>query len=226
MWIPQILDVEAQEKDRAKFAILHGVTANLAEPLFIAKFQGFAAMDLAEGYLSDVTTLAKFLSAEPGQELSAAITGLQAELQAFLEKPLSVRELERADRALAEELSLEFAGAMWATLIPALRAQTSEGEHVDPAILLPVDLTDGRTAVLDKVLENGSHFEVEASDLNRLMAQLLQELTTTALVSEGTMQLPSQLTLDVASIGNHLREAAHRRAAQSLRLMELLNSKA
>lgn len=243
MWSPQVLDVQAQEKDRAKFAILHNTTAKLAEPLFMAKFQGYAAKDLADEYLNDVNTLRKFISVEStasaasSDELNKVIAELRTELQEFLEKPLSVPELEAGDLALAKELSLEFAGAMWASIIPALREKTSLGDPIDPAILLPVDLSDGHTEVLDKVLENGSHFEVKLSELNHLTAQLLNELTATPLVSEDVMYLPAQLKFDVDSLKKHLSEAEYQRSkwnlssvadmisVQSHRLLDFLKSK-
>jgi hypothetical protein len=217
-WTPGVLDVQAQAEDRKLFSVLHQATAHAVEPIFRARLQGFAAEGLANGFIGEAELLRQFLVDEPSAKLdfeaeAGTATGLREQLALYLQARVSQRTLTTADIALAKQLSEEFAGAAWATIISLLNRQRGKDGVVAPLELLPVDLRRGNTALLLQVCADARHFELACDEINQVMAS-----TLTTLLENGTekyLRLPRGLRIERQALRVHVLQAKERDRADS-----------
>ena len=182
-WAPRVLDVDAQQKDLPIFAALHQATADAVGPVFLARFETLAAAGVADELLRQTDALRTFLLNDEPEPSSAqsneAHPELRQHLSQFLQDRLPEDKAAESDRALARQMALEFAGGAWATLISRLHRQRRSDAMVDPSELLPDDLLNGQTALLEQVGSDARHFGLSRRELNDVMAKTLSTLLDT-----------------------------------------------
>jgi hypothetical protein len=210
-WTPQVLDVKAQEADRELFRLLHLELADVVEPYLLERIQGFTA-GLASDFMGELETLKEFLLDEQrsGWKVDTEAgtrVELESQLAEFLQKSSAERKLTNADRDLARQLALEFAGAAWATIISWLNRQPRKEGLVDPGELLPEDLHRGQTALLEQVRADASQFEFTRLQVNLAMFRMLMGLAFTPLGLEPFVALPRGLRIERAALLAHLERA-------------------
>jgi hypothetical protein len=223
-WAPKALDVEAQQADRPRLALLHDATARAAVPVFSARFHSLAAGAIEGDLLHQVTALQNFLmSGEPTASPdaggdSATHAELRDQLREFLGARLPEPEAAAGDAALARQMAAEFAVACWATLLSRLNRQRGADDLVDPRALLPDDLLAGRTPLLEQVRADALHFGLSSEELNEVMAATLETLARTDVAEPGVLCWPLGLRVDRPALRAHVQQAQIRRwrAVQAL----------
>lgn len=210
-WAPRVLDVDAQQADRPLYATLHGATAHAVEPVFRARFESLGAAGLADDFVRQAETLRDFLVADerasPSPEGDVARGDLRQNLRQFLQERLPDHEAAAADEALAQQLSAEFAGAVWATLLSRLNRHRAKDGLVDPNQLLPNDLLTGETPLLKQVAADARHFGLSLEELNRVMAKTLTTLLQADTTDQTFLRWPLGLRVDREALGTHVRDA-------------------
>lgn len=209
---PQVLDAKAQQADRALFAVLHRELADVVERQFRHRIEGFAA-GLASDFMGELDTLTKFLldeqrrAGELGEEAGAK-GEIERELTQFLQERSAQRTLTPADRDLARQFAAEFAGSAWATIISWLDRQPRSEGLVDPQELLPQDLHEGQTPLLEQVRADASHFDLSRAEINLAMFRTLTCLVGTGFGTAGFLTLPRCLRIERAGLVAYLEQAA------------------
>lgn len=216
-WVPRVLNEESQQADRNIFKTLHQVTAEAVLPLFLAKFQNFAASGLADDFTDQAALIGKLLlEVGPGEPFAAALDSElnKTELRSSLAQFLGARAMERgittSDRALATQLSIEFSGSFWATVISSLVRQNHKDCLVSPRDLLPDDLHGGQTNALSAVHDDLAHFDVAPEELNQVMAASLSSLLRKDEYSGKFLSFPRNLRTNRAELSKHVNETTSR----------------
>lgn len=221
--MPQVLDVEEQPRDQIRFATLHAVTADCARPVFRARVKSFAAQELSAGFIDEADLLRKFLVEEEVVQEGTEkfdFSGVRAQLEEFLRKPLSETEMTEEDEKLARQFSLEFAGGLWATVISSLYRTHPKRGLVQPSALLPLAVTAEWPPVLKRVAEDTVHFELTSVELCDVMTQTLRKLPATELAFEDTLYLPRRFKIDCEELRRYLNDAEERNQVYSAMIKE------
>lgn len=207
-----VLDVEAQESDQKLFAVLHRVTAECAAPYFRTKIQSFAARELAADFTQEAALLKHFLVQEdssPAEDNEGHFSALQAQLGDFLRAPLSEAESTEADEKLIQQLSQEFAGGVWATIVSTLCRDAARPGWLAPANLLS-ESASAQTALQRRIAADNAHFEFTEVEWHEVMAESFSKLLASPLCIQDVLYLPKRWRMDAPELRHYLQRMDER----------------